>query len=293
MANKCFFVRASRPRSACVLERSNGKGPDMPNDSLDFTGKAVLITGASRGIGAATARAFAEAGAAVCLAARSQDAIAALADEIAAAGGRAVARACDVASYDAVAAAVGACGDAFGRLDIMVNNAGVIEPIARLENSDPSAWTEAFDVNAKGVYHGIRAAAPVMLAQNADGRRGGVIVNISSGAATHALEGWSHYCAGKAAALMLTRAAALELGPRGVRVVGLSPGTVATQMQREIKASGVNPVSQMDFSAHIPPEWAAKAVLWLATPAGARFDGDDFRLRTDEARRLLGLPAPG
>lgn len=259
----------------------------MTDHGADFAGKAVLVSGASRGIGAATARAFAEAGAAVLLAARSEGAIAALAEEIQAAGGRARAVRCDVARYADVAAAIEACRAEFGALDILVNNAGSIEPIARMEDVEPEAWAQSFDVNAKGVFYAMRAAAPGMIAAG-----GGVIVNVSSGAATGALEGWSHYCAGKAAALSLTRSGALELGPKGVRVVGLSPGTVATDMQRAIKASGVNPVSQIDFADHIPPEWAAKAILFLASPAGARFDGGDMRLRTEEARDLLGLPKP-
>ena len=85
-------------------------------------------------------------------------------------------------------------------------------------------------------------------------RGGGVIVNLSSGAAHNPLEGWSAYCAGKAATAMLTRCAHLEMKGHGIRVFGLSPGTVATDMQRRIKASGINPVSQMDFSQHAPAE---------------------------------------
>ena len=140
-------------------------------------------------------------------------------------------------------------------------------------------------MNYKGVYHGLRAAIPVMVAQG-----GGVIVNVSSGAATSALEGWSHYCSSKAVVLSLTRCADKEYGAANVRVVGLSPGTVATEMQVAIKASGINPVSRLDPSAHIPPEWAAQAIAWLCTDGGAPYAGTDFSLRTDEAKRLVGLP---
>ena len=247
-------------------------------------GKVAVVTGASRGIGAATARLFAGCGAKVALTARTGDAIEAVAAEISEAGGEALALPGDVARFADVEAVVSAATERFGRLDILVNNAGAIEPIARLADSDPAAWATAFDVNAKGIYHGLRAAIPAMLTS-----RGGVVVNISSGAAVNALEGWSHYCAGKAAALMLTRAVYQEYGEAGIRVVGLSPGTVATDMQVAIKRSGLNPVSRLDWSDHIPPEWAARAVAWLCTEAGAGFDGGDMSLRDEANRRLVGL----
>ena len=247
----------------------------------ELRGKAAVITGASRGIGAAAAREFGRLGVSVVLAARSGEAIGRIAAEIRAAGGAAEAVACDVARYGDVAAAVARCREAFGRLDIMVNNAGMIEPIGPLAESDPEVWAAAFSVNALGVYHGLRAAIPLM-------ETGGVVVNVSSGAAVNALEGWSQYCAGKAAALMLTRAAQKEHGDR-VRVVGLSPGTVATEMQRVIKASGVNPVSRLDWSDHIPPEWPARAIAWLSTEAASDIAGEDFSLRAEENRRRVGL----
>ncbi len=249
-------------------------------------GKVALVTGASRGIGAEAARALASEGAAVTLCARDGAACEALAQEIGAAGGQALALACDVADWTAVEAAVAGTRARFGRLDVLVNNAGVVEPIAPLAEADPTAWGALMDVNVKGVFHGLRAALPGMIAQGS-----GVVVNISSGAATNALEGWSAYCASKAAVLMLTRAAQREVAGRGVRVVGLSPGTVATDMQRAIKASGVNPVSQLDWSAHIPAEWAGRAVAWLASEDAAEFGGVDVSLREEAIRRRVGLIA--
>jgi len=251
-----------------------------------FTGKSVIITGASRGIGAAAARHFAALGARVVLAARSTVAIEKIAGEIRAEGGVALAKACDVSAYNDVAALVDVAVTDHGGLDILVNNAGMIEPIAHIGTSDPAAWGTTIDVNLKGVYHGLRAALPAMVAGG-----GGTIVNISSGAATSALEGWSAYCASKAGALMLTRAADKEYRDKGVTVVGLSPGTVATEMQVVIKASGVNPVSQLDPSVHIPAEWVAKAIAYLAGPDGARHAGADFSLKTEEGRAAVGLPA--
>lgn len=257
----------------------------MP-DGTALRGKAAIVTGASRGIGAAAARELARAGAAVVLLARSTGEIEAIADEIERAGGRALARSCDVARYTDLESAVAACRERFGRVDILVNNAGVIEPIGSLADTDPEAWGRAVDINLKGVHHGLRAALPVMLEQG-----DGVVVNISSGAATKPLEGWSHYCAAKAAAAMLTRCAQAELDGSGVRVVGLSPGTVATHMQEAIRESGINPVSRLDWSQHVPPDWPAKAILWLCTDDAAEFAGTDVSLRDPRIRQRAGLPA--
>ncbi|MDF2234568.1 SDR family NAD(P)-dependent oxidoreductase [Albimonas sp. CAU 1670] len=250
----------------------------------ELTGKSVLITGASRGIGAAAAAELAARGARVALAARDHAACEAGAEAIRAAGGEAIAFSCDVTEWSDVSAVVAATREAFGGLDAMVNNAGVIEPIARLSDSDPEGWAKAFGINALGVYHGLRAALPVMEAQGA-----GVIVNVSSGAAYNPLEGWSHYCSAKAAALMLTRSAHLESADKGVRVVGLSPGTVATDMQRVIGKSGINPVSKLSWDDHIPADWPAKAIAFLLTEAAREFDGTDFQLRDPENRARLGL----
>ena len=165
---------------------------------------------------------------------------------------------------------------------MLINNAAVIDPIARLDESSPEAWGEAIDINVKGVYHGIRAALPIMLRQGI-----GTIINIRSGAATNALEAWSAYCASKAAVLSLTRSVHTEYASQGIRSVGLSPGTVATAMQAAIRQSGVNPVSQLDWSAHISAQAVGQALVWLAGDEGREFDGADFSLRSDRGRELL------
>lgn len=248
----------------------------------DLSSKTALITGASRGIGAETARHLAKLGMNVVLAARSEQAISEIAQGI---GKNALAIPGDVGSFDAVERMVQGAVDAFGHLDLVVNNAGLIDPIARIDESDPEAWSTVIDVNVKGVYYAYRSAIPVMLKQNS-----GTIINISSGAATGALEGWSHYCASKAAVLSLTKCGHKEFGDKSIRVIGLSPGTVATEMQVQIKASGVNPVSQLDPSVHIPASYVAKAIAFLAGPGGDAFLGTDFSLKTNEGRELVGLP---
>lgn len=247
----------------------------------EFSNKTVVITGASRGIGASTAREFAQAGANVVLLARSTGAIEALAKEI---GASALAIACDVSNYNDVAAAVQTAVDRFGSLDVLINNAGVIEPVSMLATSDPASWDQAIDINLKGVYYGMRAALPIMLAAG-----GGTILTISSGAAHNVLEGWSHYCASKAGAAMLTKSVHLETATSGIRAMGLSPGTVATKMQREIKASGVNAVSLMEWEDHIPPEWVAKALMWMCTADADEHLGEELALRDEGLRAKLGL----
>lgn len=248
---------------------------------MDMQGKTVVITGASRGIGAEAVRVFAKAGANVALLARSTDAIADLAGEI---GSQAIAIPCNVARYAEVSTALEVTVKTFGRLDVLINNAGVIEPIARLADVDPDEWAQAIDTNLKGVFNGVHSALPVMKAAG-----GGSIFNISSGAAHGPMEGWAHYCASKAAVNMLNRCVHAEEGAHGIRAIGLSPGTVATQMQRDIKASGINRVSELDWDVHIPADWPARCLLWMCGPDADRFLGDEISLRDEDVRRAVGL----
>ena len=242
--------------------------------------KVVAITGASRGIGAETARIFARAGAKVALLARNHEAIAAQAAEI---GPQALAVPCDVADWRSVSEAVDRVVVAWGRLDVLVNNAGVIDPIARIAEVDPTAWARLIEINLTGVFHGIRAALPVMKGQGE-----GTILTVSSGAATTPYEGWSAYSASKAGAAMLMQSLHAEEG-HWLRVMGLSPGTVATEMQVRIKASGINPVSQLTLADHIPPDWPARALLWMCGPDAEEFRGQEIRLRDEAIRRRVGL----
>ncbi len=248
---------------------------------MEMNGKTVLITGASRGIGADTARVFAKAGAHVFLLARSASQLEDLALEI---GDQATAMACDVSKFEDLENAGQAAVAKTGRVDVIINNAGVIEPISSLEDSDPDSWGQTIDINLKGVYYGMRAVLPVMRAQG-----GGSILTISSGAAHGPMEGWSHYCASKAAAAMLTRCADKEMRDAGIRAIGLSPGTVATDMQVQIKASGVNPVSQLDPSVHIPAEWPARTLLWMCSADADEFIGTEISVRDEDIRARAGL----
>jgi len=250
----------------------------------DLSNKVAMVTGANRGIGAATAIKLAEYGASVLLAGRDKASLNEVANTVYVAGGTAEIFICDVRQFSEVQSAVNHCVSEFGSIDILINNAGTIDPIVKLSESDPDVWCNAIDVNVKGVYHGLRAAIPAMAKQG-----NGSIINLSSGAASRPLDGWSHYCTSKAAAKMLTAAGHNEAFEQGVRVMGLSPGTVATDMMAKIKASGVNPVSQLAWSEHIPPEWVAEGIAYLCTSAGDNYVGTDLELRSEEARKLVGL----
>jgi NAD(P)-dependent dehydrogenase (short-subunit alcohol dehydrogenase family) len=247
---------------------------------MDMTGKTVAITGASRGIGAEAARVFADAGANVVLMARGTASIEALSAEI---GESALAIACDVSDYASVEAALAQAAQHFGGVDVLINNAGVIEPISHLMSADPEEWGKVIDINLKGVFHGMRAAAEHMR------EKGGSILTISSGAAHGPVEAWSHYCASKAGAAMLTRCLDKEERENGIRAIGLSPGTVATQMQKEIKASGINPVSKLAWEDHIPAEWPARALLWMCSADADAYLGEEISLRDEGIRKRVGL----
>ena len=212
----------------------------MTYKSFDLTGKSVLVTGASRGIGAAAALALGAAGAGVMLMARDGRLAARVAGRDGRAGGVADAVACDVTDYAALERVVAATKRRFGGLDALVNNAGVIEPIGMMADTDPAVWARSIETNLVGAYYAIRAVLPGMVAAG-----GGTIVNVSSGAGGRPLAGWSAYCAGKAGLHMLTRSVALEYGNKGIRVFGFQPGTTDTDMHVAIRASGLNPISKI------------------------------------------------
>lgn len=248
--------------------------------SLD--GKVIIVTGASRGIGAAASAALAAAGATVVLTARDGQRLADVATAIARTGATISSRSCDVSDYAQFARLTDEMADKYGRIDGLVNNAGVIEPIASIAESDPAVWARNVDINLTGAYHAIRAVLPGMLAAG-----GGTIVNVSSGAAIRPLEGWSAYCSAKAGLHMLTRAVALETAGRGIRVFGFQPGTTDTDMQVSIRASGINPVSQIPREKLTPVALPAQSIVYLCTSAADDLNGQEFSLNDASFRARL------
>jgi NAD(P)-dependent dehydrogenase (short-subunit alcohol dehydrogenase family) len=250
----------------------------------DLAGRVAIVTGASRGIGAAAAFVLAKAGAAVMIVARDGKRVSQLAEEIVATGGRAAALACDVADYESVRKMVAETEQQLGSIDILVNNAGVIEPISALVQSDPAAWGRSIEVNLVGAYHTAHATLPRMLEAGK-----GTVINISSGAAHRALEGWSAYCSAKAGLAMLTSAIALECADAGVRVFGLAPGVIDTDMQAAIRASGINRISQIRQIDLAPVGHPAAAIHYLCTAAADDLVGKELALNDPDFRRRVGL----
>ena len=252
--------------------------------SSELKGKVALVTGASRGLGEGAARALADAGASVMLVARDGKLSASVAQEIAGKGARAEAMACDVSDYAAVEKVVAETKSRLGGLDILINNAGVIDPIADIATSDPKAWAQNITINLVGAYNVVRAVLPELLAKG-----GGSIVNISSGAAYRPLEGWGAYCAGKAGLAMLTKAIALETAGKGIRIFGFSPGTIDTDMQGKIRASGMNMISRIPRGDLSPVEHAVRGLMYLCTQASDDLKGQDASMRDEAFRRRIGL----
>jgi NAD(P)-dependent dehydrogenase (short-subunit alcohol dehydrogenase family) len=253
---------------------------------VDLSGQVALVTGASRGIGAATASALAAAGAAVVLAARDGAACTALARRLEAEGGRALGLACDVADFEGVARTVAAARERFGPVTILINNAGTISPIGRVLDCDPEDWTANLRVNLGGAFACAQAVLPGLLAAG-----GGTIVNISSGAAHRPLEGWSAYCAGKAGLAMLTQALDLEYREQGLWVFGFAPGVVDTEMQGAIRGSGLNPVSRLSRADLAPPERPAALIAWLCGPTAAALAGRELSIDDPDLQARVGSEA--
>lgn len=187
--------------------------------------RVAFVTGASRGIGEAIARRFAAEGARVALAARDEAACERIAVEIAQGGGEAVAMGCDVTLPVSVSGAIASIAARWGRIDVLVNNAGLGGPTP-LEDPDDSRWNAILATNLTAVFRVTREAAPFI-------PRGGRVLNLSSVLGRFGVGGYSAYCASKHGVIGLTRALALELAPRQITVNALCPGWVETDMARE------------------------------------------------------------
>lgn len=244
--------------------------PDVKS-LLDFTGQVALVTGSGGGLGSGIARRFAEAGARVVVHYRTSQASAeAVVAGIRATGGQALALAADLADAAAVAGLVQATVEAFGRLDVLVNNAGANFPLASVLELTAAQWDEMLANNLRTVFLCTQAAARQMQAQG----QGGAIVNITSIEAHNPAPAHSHYDASKGGVLMFTRAAAFELGAHGIRVNAVAPGLIWREGLDQAWPDGV---ARWQRSAPLgrlgQPEDVADACLFLAGPASRWITG--------------------
>ena len=222
----------------------------------NIEGKVVVITGASSGLGEATARMLSAQGATVVLGARRVERIEALAKELEAAGGKALALATDVTRAAEVQRLVDTAVEKFGRIDVLVNNAGLM-PSSPLERRKIEDWDRMIDVNIKGVLYGIAAALPHMQA-----RKSGHIVNVSSVAGHKVRAGTAVYSATKHAVRVLTEGLRMEVKPYGLRTTLLSPGAVATELPDSITEADVQAGVKAFYEIAIPADSFARAVVF-------------------------------
>lgn len=256
--------------------------------------KVAIITGAGRGIGRATALALAEAGADVVIVARSRRAIKAVAEEVRARGGQALAIPADVSDPASVDLMVVQTLRASGRIDILINNAGVLAPIGMTWEVPPFIWQRNININLGGVFLCAHAVLPHMIHQDPAGDVRGKIINISSGAAGQVVTGWSAYCAAKAGVDQFTRVLATEVEPYGITVNCAYPGVVDTQMQSEIRHTPPERFPERDrfersyqMGQLRPPDEVARFLLWLVSPFTDDVTGQIVRIDDEAVRQRI------
>lgn len=251
--------------------------------------QVAIVTGAGRGIGRATALALAQAGAAIVLAARSETEIAGVKEEIKRNGGQALAIPTDVSDMSQVDHLLVLTLRAFKQVNILVNNAAVIQPFGNVWETSPLAWQRAILTNVIGPYLCARTVLPHLL-----DRGSGRIINLSSGAAEAKIQGASAYCASKAALEQFSGTLATEVEGSGVVVTTFRPGIVDTPMQTEIRETSARQLPKVDRWRNWheqgqlrPPSEPAQGVLWLASHFANNVNGQLFSIDDDQFRQRI------
>jgi NAD(P)-dependent dehydrogenase (short-subunit alcohol dehydrogenase family) len=259
-----------------ILKKKPSDAWGMPNgetmnDRLRFDGKTAVITGAASGMGRAMAVAFAGAGANVVLADVAADAGQLAVEQISKAGGTAIFQKTDVSIEDEVASLARSALEAFGSLDIWVNNAATLGKSKLIGDQQAETLERVLGVNVKGTVFGMQHALSVMTK-----KQRGVIVNVSSVQGFRvAYPGMAFYAASKAAVVSLTKSAALEYGALGIRVVGIAPGPIDTPMLRSTAGADWPPaiVKVTPLARVGEPEEVADATLWLCSDEASYITG--------------------
>ena len=257
---------------------------------MKLDGRVAVITGAGRGIGRAIALAYAREGAKLALAARSESELREAVSAVSELGAEAVAVPTDVTSPDDTERLAGRVAQRFGRIDVLVNNAGISGPIGSLQDNDVADWVNTVNVNLNGTFLVCRAVIPVMLAQSA-----GKIINLSGAGATNAWSNMSAYCSSKAAVVRLTEVLAQELDGKGITVNALGPGSVHTSMWDRMTAQAAD--AGADFIHELglrvtsgggaSIDECAELAVWLASDESCALTGRLISAATDDFR---GLP---
>jgi NAD(P)-dependent dehydrogenase (short-subunit alcohol dehydrogenase family) len=252
-----------------------------------MTTQTVIITGASRGLGATTARLTAQLGANVVLVARSADELTAVAQGIQSAGGRAQAVAGDVSQPADCQRVAAATVEAFGQVDALVNCASVLTPLSPIADGEPEAWEESWAVNVLGPVLMVQAALPYLR------QRQGTVINISSGAVVSVIPGWAAYCTAKAALNHFTRALAAE--EPSITTIAFRPGVVDAAIRASMRREGTDKVPGeidarllgYDDEDELPPEVPGCALAVLALYAPHEWSGSFLPWNHEEIQSLV------